>query len=123
MIHRGKIVEKIVRKSGYSLTKLASELGISLRTLYNRFDSADVSWYFINDLGKIIHYDFTLEFPELKANADPSGQNEIIRLAGKYDRLVEKYNKLLNIVMQIADANGLTELQQEIASWSHIEDL
>ena len=36
--HHGALVEAAIRKSGYSLTKLAAELGMSRSTLYRRFE-------------------------------------------------------------------------------------
>ena len=36
--HHGALVEAAIRKSGYSLTKLAAELGISRSTLYRCFE-------------------------------------------------------------------------------------
>ena len=75
MIHRGQIVEKIVRKSGYSLTKLADKLKISRNTLYNRFDNANLGYRFIIEVGNIIHYDFTIDFPEMKKEPKIMGEN------------------------------------------------
>jgi len=37
--HHGALVEAAIRKSGYSLTKLAAELGMSRSTLYRRFEA------------------------------------------------------------------------------------
>jgi AraC-like DNA-binding protein len=114
MIHRGEIVEKIVRRSGYSLIKLSSHLAISRNTLYNRFRSADLSWHFISEVGKFIHHDFTLEFPELKEEPGLIDQNAICRTEGKYVRLLEKYNQLLGIVIRIANEYRLHKVHQEI---------
>ena len=66
MKHKGQIVEKIVRRSGYSITKLAKKLQISRNTLYNRFANPNLGYSFIMDVGSIIHYDFTIDFPEIK---------------------------------------------------------
>jgi plasmid maintenance system antidote protein VapI len=71
-VHRGEIVEKILRKSGYSLTKVAKKLGISRNTLYNRFKNANLSYHFMMEVGKIIYYDFTIDFPEMKEKPWPS---------------------------------------------------
>jgi transcriptional regulator with XRE-family HTH domain len=62
MFHRGQIVEKFVRKSGYSLSKLADKLHISRNTLYNRFSNANLSYRFIQEVGVIINYDFSFDF-------------------------------------------------------------
>ena len=126
MTHRGEIVEKAIRRSGFSLTKLAEKVGISRNTLYNKFKDADLSYAFIMEVGKVIHYDFTLTFPEMKTEIGPTSANPISqhredllatlwRLEGKYNQLLEKYNKLLEIVISIVDENDLYEMRQEIA--------
>ncbi|MHB9147168.1 MAG: helix-turn-helix domain-containing protein [Candidatus Amoebophilus sp.] len=128
MIHRGHIVEKIVRKSGYSLTKLAEKLGISRNTLYNRFDNANLGYRFIMDVGNIIHYDFTLDFPEIKKESSlisdysmavPKREDraaDLWRIEGKYTHLLEKYTKLLGILVKIANENELHTLKKEIVN-------
>jgi transcriptional regulator with XRE-family HTH domain len=126
MIHRGQTVEKIVRKSGYSLTKLAERLDVSRNTLYNRFANANLGYRFIMEVGNVIHYDFTLDFPEIKKQADLIGENAIFiprkedrsadlwRLESKYANLLEKYTKLLGILVKVANENDLHSLKQEI---------
>ena len=126
MIHRGQIVEKIVRKTGYSLTKLAERLDVSRNTLYNRFNNANLGYRFIMEVGNVIHYDFTLDFPEMKKQPDLISENKIFtagkedrsaelwRLEGKYASLLEKYTKLLGILVKVANENEFHDLKQEI---------
>jgi predicted DNA-binding protein YlxM (UPF0122 family) len=124
MKHRGQIVEKAVRKSGYSLTKLAKSLGISRNTLYNRFDNHNLGYRFIIDVGNIIHYDFTLDFPEIRSEVEISDDNpirsidrgtaELLKLEGKYIRLLEKYTKLLALLVRLSNENELQGLKKEI---------
>jgi hypothetical protein len=114
MIHRGEIVEKIVRRSSYSLAKLSLHLGISRNTLYNRFLCSNLNWQFISKVGNFIHYDFALEFPELKEEPGLITQNAVFRAEDKYIRLLEKYNQLLGIVIRIASKHGIHKIQQEI---------
>jgi hypothetical protein len=115
MIHRGEIVEKIVRRSEYSLTSLSAHLGISHNTLYNRFLSADLSWHFISEVGKVICYDFILEFPEMKEEPGLIDQNDVFRAEGKYISLLENYTKLLGMVMQMANENELYDIRRRIS--------
>jgi transcriptional regulator with XRE-family HTH domain len=114
MTHRGQIVEKIVRQSGYALIKIADKLEVSRTTLYNRFNDADLSWEFIKRLGKVIHYDFSLEFPELKEDLNLLEENSAYKLERKYMRLLEKYNKLLGIMLRITDQNGSVAIRRQI---------
>lgn len=123
MVHRGQLVEKIVRKSGYSLTKLAGKLGVSRNTLYNRFANANLTYQFIIEVGKVIYYDFTVDFPEMKEELkgdraiEPNGEDKaaaLWRVEGKYAQLLEKYNKLLELVIRVVDKSGSADLHQEI---------
>jgi AraC-like DNA-binding protein len=121
MIHRGEIVEKIVRKSGYSLAKISAHLDISRNTLYNRFKEANLNYQFISAVGKLIHHDFTIAFPEMKEDFSLESQNPISKVESKYTRLLEKYNKLLGIVMVISDDYALHKIRQEIAQLAETE--
>jgi predicted DNA-binding protein YlxM (UPF0122 family) len=132
MKHKGQIVEKIVRKSGYSLTKLAKSLGISRNTLYNRFDNPNLGYRFIIDVGNIIHYDFTLDFPEIKKEHEIAGESELysidrsaaelLRVEGKYVRLLEKYTKLLGILVRLSNETDVPRLKTEILEFIEQEE-
>lgn len=132
MKHKGQIVEKIVRKSGYSLTKLAKSLGISRNTLYNRFDNPNLGYRFIIDVGNIIHYDFTLDFPEIKKEHEMAGESdlqsidrgaaELLRVEGKYVRLLEKYTKLLGILVRLSNETEVSGVKKEILEFIEQEE-
>jgi len=117
IIHRGEIVEKVLRKSGYSLTKVAKKLDISRNTLYNRFTYANLNYQFIMKVGKIIYYDFTIDFPEMKEDVDlleKGKTRELWRIERKYAELLEKNAKLLAILAKLATQNELPTLHREI---------
>lgn len=61
MQHKGEILEKAIRESGHSITKLAQKMGKSRRWMYQIFDSANVPIDYIIDIGKIIHHDFIIQ--------------------------------------------------------------
>ena len=125
-MHRGQEVEKIVRNSGYSLTKLAANLHISRNTLYSRFADAALGYSFIMKIGSIICYDFSTTFPEIQQDPDLEKENAISMLAhqdestiilhlkGKYTKLLEKYNKLLSVLIKIAHRNEMHQLKNEL---------
>ncbi|TDG95380.1 hypothetical protein [Cardinium endosymbiont of Culicoides punctatus] len=102
MQHRGEIIENVVRKSGISLSVLAAKMGLSRNTLYNRFRERNLSYDFILTLGAIIHYNFAVEFPEMKIDEvlteDPRA--ELWKVEKKYKDLLEKYNKLLKFLLK-----------------------
>ncbi|AMR30531.1 hypothetical protein A0256_03385 [Mucilaginibacter sp. PAMC 26640] len=107
--HKGQVVEYIVRRNGYSITDLATELNVNRRTVYNYFQNSNLKYDVIYKIGLIIRYDFSKEFPEvltcnefeiknrqtqslitvdeMKANAE--------QWKDKYVQLLEDYNEAL----------------------------
>ena len=57
---RGEIVEKAVREIGVPLAEVARRMKKSRRHIYNMFENPRLSLDEILQIGKIIHYDFTL---------------------------------------------------------------
>jgi predicted transcriptional regulator len=109
MKHRGEIVEKAVRQSGYSITQLAKRIGKSRRHVYNLFENPQLAIEVVIEIGRVIHHDFTLEIDELK-RYQISSHNETVQeihsgylkpeetvdfWKNKYLLLLEKYNGLL----------------------------
>ncbi|ACE06260.1 hypothetical protein Aasi_0893 [Candidatus Amoebophilus asiaticus 5a2] len=116
MIHRGQIVEKVVRRSGFSLTKLAAKLEISRNTLYNKFNNANLSYRLIQEIGQAIHYDFSLDFPEMPKEEYATGikNNGLISIEIKYSNLLEKHIKLLELLVKVANEAEVHSLKQEL---------
>lgn len=115
--HRGEILEAVVRKSGYSLKALAQKLGISRNTIYNKFREHDLSYEFIVRVGKVIHYDFTYEYPEIKTTVKIDAPQHIAKLwwlEKKYTRLLEHYNGLLDFLLRMANDYHLEGLKKDI---------
>ena len=104
MLHRGEIIEKAIRESGYSITIVAQRLGKSRRWMYLLFENPTVSIELILQIGKIIYHDFSLEFPEIiqgnKVTNEPENKGHAIKeevsfWKEKYFTLLEEYNALL----------------------------
>ena len=101
MQHRGELVEKAVRESGFQIAELARRMKKSRRHIYNLFENPHLSLDEILQIGKIIHYDFTELFTDVrKSNAlieDPEMPygNSANYWKDKYIALLEKYNSLL----------------------------
>jgi hypothetical protein len=132
MIHRGQIVEKIIRKSGYSITKLANKLGVTRNTLYNRFNNPNLGYRFIVEIGTVVHHDFTMEFPEIKDEVELMGEvplrsidretSELWKVETKYIALLEQYNKMLGLLTKLANQNTLQGLKKEILDFIEQEE-
>lgn len=115
--HYGQIVEYRIRKNGYSISNLAKALQINRRSIYNWFNQRNLKKETIFQIGTVLQYDFSEEFPELFTSADfnisnqPLGrfastqqninENEIYK--DKYVALLEEYNQLLTNSNQITD--------------------
>lgn len=104
MLHRGEIIEKAIRESGYSITTVAQRLGKSRRWMYLLFENPVVSIELILQIGKIIYHDFSLEFPEIiqgkkianePENSGYVNNDEVSFWKEKYFTLLEEYNALL----------------------------
>ena len=100
MQNRGELVERVVRKSGLSITLLAEKLGVSRNTLYNKFKEQDLSYDFIIRVGKVIHYNFSVDLPEIKVvyQLPEDSRAHLWRLERRYKNLLEQYNKLLKFL-------------------------
>ena len=145
--HKGKIIEAAIKNSGFRMKALANKLGIARNTLYIRLQEPDVKESFIIDIGKIIHYDFSNDFPGIYERNQDQDQDQdqyniqfsnyrskgngaklideskmikdlnfgkLEALSKKYFRLMEDYNKLLKVLIILANNNELTRIKQEI---------
>lgn len=101
MQHKGEIVEKAVRESGISISKVAKMLGKSRRWMYHTFESNNISIDVILEIGKIIHHDFSKDIKGLikyklaSDQSDDNNENKTEYWRNKYVELLEKYNELL----------------------------
>lgn len=104
MIHRGEIVERVVRNSGIPLTRIVAKMNKSRRWIYNVFETSDLSLDLILEFGKILHYDFSQDIPQLvngkSVVSDVSSTYDAENVdywKNKYYLLLEEYNELLKV--------------------------
>lgn len=103
MQHRGEIVERAIRQSGYPISSIAKKLGKSRRWMYLMFDNTQVDLETVMSIGNIIHHDFSDEIKELgsmnnNSFSDPDNpyNNQTKEYwKNKYLKLLEDYNELL----------------------------
>jgi CRISPR/Cas system-associated exonuclease Cas4 (RecB family) len=103
MQHRGEIVERAIRQSGYPISSIAKKLGKSRRWMYLMFDNTQVDIETVISIGNIIHHDFSDEIKELNSIntssfSDPENtyNNQTKEYwKNKYLKLLEDYNELL----------------------------
>jgi predicted transcriptional regulator len=105
--HHGEILEKVIRRTGPSLTDLAKLLNVNRRSLYNWFLQQRLKPEIILRIGRAINHDFSVEFhwlfksddfkiEPLTALESESGNN-ITDWQEKYIDLLERYNSLLEL--------------------------
>lgn len=110
--HHGQIVERIIRRNGYSISELARLTKVNRRSVYNWFNQKHLKAEIIYRIGHVLNYDFSGEFPELfnkekqtniSSSIENSGKSEntssinqnTCMWKDKYIDLLERYNKLL----------------------------
>ena len=137
--HKGTIVAEAIKKSGYQMKALAEKLGIARNTLYTKLNEIELEDFFIIKVGNIIHYDFSIDFPHL-AHKDKYTHVEEIQgsyknlncknpdlvqlqeLNKKYLTLLEDYNKLLKILILLANSNELMGIKKDIMQFLDHEE-
>lgn len=64
-LHHGQIVERVIRRNGYSISELARLTKVNRRSVYNWFNQKRLKPELIYRIGSVLNYDFSIEFPEL----------------------------------------------------------
>ena len=112
MQHKGEIVEKYVRQSGISITRLSRQVKKSRRWVYQLFANPNAPLDYILEIGKVIHHDFSEDIDELRryrqsrqpmVAVDPNyslkdddyWKNKYLDLLEEYNSLLIRHNRLL----------------------------
>ncbi|AMR30096.1 hypothetical protein A0256_01025 [Mucilaginibacter sp. PAMC 26640] len=103
--HHGQIVEYVVRKNGYSITDLATQLNVKRRSIYNYFQTPNLKYDIIYKIGLIVRHDFSKEFPhlfttdqfDLKKNRRDQNFKSLSEEKSGSDFWKDKYIKLLEV--------------------------
>lgn len=110
MEHYGQIVERVVRRDGYSISELARLMNVNRRSVYNWFKQKRLKPEIIHRISTALEYDFSKDCPQLPAlttlsnNADqiatpltvvPMEDRENDTWKDLYIVLLENYNGLL----------------------------
>ena len=113
MAHHGEILQESIKNSGFSISKLVQELGITRPTIYRKFKDETLDSDFVSRISSIIGRNITLETNDVTneplhsstpalTNSSKAQQigvtdyaKELISLQQKYIKLLEDYNALL----------------------------
>lgn len=104
----GATVEKIVRRSGVSVTELASRMHVNRRTVYNWFSQKYLSSKIVKEIGDVIKHDFSIDLPNLfvveslvdmkvRLSINSLDKESAYYWREKYRVLLEKYNERFEI--------------------------
>jgi hypothetical protein len=101
-VHRGEILERVVKQSSLSIKTVIVRMNISRTTYYNHINNKDLSIDIIAKYGRAIGYNFSSEFPEIKRTEsfintkEPKTFEEAMfernSWREKYYDVLEKYN-------------------------------
>lgn len=110
MIHRGKIIQKVLKDQDVKVSSIAKKLHKDRTVLYDWFANPDLSLDTIVKIGKVIKYDFGQDIPELRSstlsepgqiyNSLPLCQQKLFEVTlelNEKNKEIERLNKLLNL--------------------------
>lgn len=129
--HYGEIVERTIRRNGYSISELARTLNVNRRTIYNWFLQRNLKSEIIYRIGCAVRHDFSVEFPHLFTSDDFRDPHNSIKRdsrasaesdteAGsqggshwknKYISLLEQYNNMLLSQVNRTDPSLLEDVR------------
>ena len=120
--HTGAIVERVVRRSGLSITELARRIHVNRRSVYNWFEQKTLKLDIIQKIGCVLGHDFSVEFPEYfdkgeltqmkrlidtpMEDSSPAQGENVYFWMNKYITLLEKYNELLRKQTAVEEATS-----------------
>lgn len=114
--HYGEIVEKIIRRNGYSISDLARIMNVNRRSIYSWFKQPRLKTEIIFKIGCALKRDLSTEFPDLFSSNDfqnpfndkedgytvlsADEQVKVNYWKDKYIDLLEQYNASLSLVLE-----------------------
>lgn len=111
--HYGQIVERAIRRNGFSISELARLANVNRRSVYNWFNQRYLKPEIIFRVGCALKYDFSQDFPELFTeeefkrafqqanvtsallNTESPEPDNLNYWKNKYIAILEEYNELL----------------------------
>ncbi|HEU4472865.1 MAG TPA: hypothetical protein VFR58_17345 [Flavisolibacter sp.] len=107
-IHRGQLLEDVVKASGIKKEKVALKAGYQRTSYYKHIKEPELPYHILAAYGKAIKYDFTELFPEMpkylfqepeeaynKELTLDEARSQIDYWKNKYIELLEQFNKLV----------------------------
>lgn len=111
--HYGEIIERTIRRNGYSISELARLMKVNRRSIYNWFNQPKFKPDIIFKIGCALKHDFSNEFSELFSSEEFQNafnsrkmlsserlfeeKQKINYWKDKYINLLEEYNQILTL--------------------------
>lgn len=108
-VHHGATAERLIRQSGYSLTRIAQELGIGRNTLYRRFEDALWSQELRLRLSAFLQTPFDLSLQDVPVPK--------LRPTRRCQALRKSYQVFVTLLAQEASKQVLSGFQQVFDSF------
>ena len=118
LIHKGKILEIVVRKHAKNITDIAHKLDYSRSTIYDHFRESELPDHIIRRYAEALNYNFKDEFPDLYAKwvleeppTDYVLNKSAQMLQFERDKYLDLYLKTLEekaqVALQLADCRRM----------------
>jgi len=109
---RGRSLYLAVSRSAITNKEVARKAGYKENTFYSHIRKPDLSFNILSKYGKVLRYDFSIEFPEMSLdfpleedlNYQKLNSKDYQILQEKYFRLLEKHNALLEQYHSLLEA-------------------
>ncbi|WP_134089233.1 helix-turn-helix domain-containing protein [Olivibacter sp. XZL3] len=112
--HYGEIIERTIRRNGYSISELSRLMKVNRRSIYNWFNQPKFKPDIIFKIGCALKHDFSNEFPELFSSDEfqkvfndtkktlqvrflNEEHEKVSYWKDKYINLLEEYNQILSV--------------------------
>ena len=110
--HLGELLEKAIRQNEYPISKIAKRIGYTRQHMYNLFQQPQIDLLLLEEIGNIIHVDFSESVKSLKkykltdapidfvneygtSISDDNYKNKYLTLLEDYNKLLKEHSKLL----------------------------
>lgn len=113
-LHRGKLIERFIRKSGFSISFIAKRLGVSRNTLYKYFRQAAINDHIMTAVGCIVGYDFSVILPGLSNKTSEQKVTVLLHLQKDYIDLLERHHRLVLLTFQTFDRINEPEVKEKV---------
>ncbi len=125
--HQGRVLERVIKQRGFTLTTLAKRLSISRKSLYDKFNMHKLPPKFVLSVGNILGYKSKSLLPGLLITNSDDFSTYLNDISFEYIALLEDYLKLIELLIDgmiknIDDKNLVKKINKFIKDEGKIFD-